>query len=136
MPVIHLDALFWSADLVPTSPVAWASVQERFVQRRAWIAEGDLGPYDVLHVRLRAADTVVLLDFSLTRCAWRAVRRSRERSDFWLWLVTYRRHWRPRIIEAVRTVAPSADVHVLRTPRAVRRFLVGVRTRSSPEERA
>jgi hypothetical protein len=47
--------------------------------------DGDFGPYDVLDVRLQAADTVVFLDFSPARCAWRAVRRSRERADFWWW---------------------------------------------------
>jgi len=53
--------------------------------------DGDLGPYDVLDVRLRAADTIVFLDFSPVRCAWRAIRRSREHADFWRWLFTYRR---------------------------------------------
>jgi hypothetical protein len=33
--------------------------------------------------RLGEADTMVILDFSLARCAWRAARRSRERADFW-----------------------------------------------------
>ena len=29
--------------------------------------DGDLGPYDVLEIRLQAADTVVFLDFSPVR---------------------------------------------------------------------
>ena len=40
--------------------------------------DGDLGPYDVLDVRLQAVDTVVLLDFPLLRSAWRAIRQSPE----------------------------------------------------------
>ncbi len=48
--------------------------------------DGDLGPYDQLDVRLVSADTIILLDFPLLLCAWRAMRRSRERTDFWLWL--------------------------------------------------
>ena len=44
---------------------------------------------------LPRADTVLILDFSLTRCAWRALRRSRERADFWWWLLT----WRHRVGE-------------------------------------
>ena len=129
LPVVHLDDIFWSDNLEPLSPEAWTAAQDEFVRRPAWIADGDLGPYDVLDVRLRAADTVVLLDFSLLRCAWRAVRRSRERADFWRWLWSYRRHWRPRILAAVQTAAPHAEVHVLRTPRAVRGFLAEVRGR-------
>jgi hypothetical protein len=127
LPVVHLDDIFWNSGLEPMPSEAWAAAQQEFVQRRAWIAEGDLGPYDVLGVRLRTADTVVLLDFSLLRCTWRAVRRSRQRTDFWHWLWSYRRRWRPRILGAVQAVAPRAEVHVLRTPRAVRGFLSGVR---------
>jgi adenylate kinase family enzyme len=126
IPVVELDTLFWRPDLTPTAPAEWAAVQqEQLVRRPAWIADGDLGPYDVLDVRLAAADTVVLLDFSLARCAWRAVRRSRERSDFWRWVVGYRRRWRPLVLGRVGAVAPAADLHVLRGPRAVRRFLAG-----------
>jgi adenylate kinase family enzyme len=128
LPVVHLDDIFWDAGLAPMTPEAWTAAQDEFIGRRAWIADGDLGPYDVLDVRLRAADTVVLLDFSLARCAWRAVRRSRQRADFWHWLWSYRRQWRPRILGAVHAVAPHAEVHILRTPRAVRRFLADVRS--------
>jgi hypothetical protein len=47
-------------------------------------------------VRLRAADIVVVLDFSLWRCAWRALRHSCENRAFGHWLVTYRRRILPR----------------------------------------
>jgi len=94
--------------------------------RLTWIMDGDLGPYDVIDVRLHAADTVVFLDFSLLRCAWRAIRRSRERADFWWWLLSYRRRSRPLLVRAIAVHAGDADVHVLRTPRAVRRFVAGI----------
>jgi adenylate kinase family enzyme len=124
LPVVELDRLFWRPDLTPTPAAEWAAEQRALAARPAWIADGDLGPYDdALDVRLAAADTVVLLDFGLVRCAWRAVRRSRERGDFWRWVVGYRRRWRPRILARVAAVAPGARLHVLRTPRAVRRFL-------------
>jgi hypothetical protein len=85
--------------------------------------DGDLGPYDVIDVRLQAADTVVFLDFSALRCAWRAIRRSRERADFWRWLFSYRHRSRPLLRQAIAAHAGDAGIHVLRTPRAVRRFL-------------
>ncbi len=50
--------------------------------------DGDLGPHDVLDVRVQAADTVVFLEFPPLRCAWRALRRSPERASFWRWLLT------------------------------------------------
>lgn len=91
LPVIELDKLFWRPGLVPTPRDQWIKVQERLVKENGWIIDGDLGPYDTVEVRLRAADTVIFLDFSLVRCAWRAIRRSRERADFWVWLLRYRR---------------------------------------------
>lgn len=126
LPVIELDALFWRPGLVATPPDDWAAVQHGLAAEEEWIMDGDLGPYDVLDVRLRAADTVVLLDLSRVRCAWRALRRSRERLDFWHWLWSYRRHYRPLVLRAIATHATGADLHVLRGPRTVERFLAAV----------
>lgn len=67
--------------------------------------------------------SIVLLDFSLLRCAWRAVRRSRERADFWLWLWRYRHQSRPILIEAINKLAPQAGLHMLRNPKALKQFL-------------
>ena len=85
--------------------------------------DGDLGPYDVLAPRLQRADTVLVLDFGLLRCAWRAARRSRERADFWWWLLTWRRRSRPALLGAVTSHAAQADLHVIRTSRQLRRLL-------------
>jgi adenylate kinase family enzyme len=123
LPLIELDKMFWQPGLVATPPSRWAEVQRELVARSEWIMDGDLGPYDVVEERLRAADTVIVLDVSLVRCIWRAVRRSRERVDFWLWLLRYRATYRPRLIKAIATYASNAEVHVLRNPRAVHEFV-------------
>lgn len=121
IPVVELDKVFWGPGLVGTPGPEWAEKQRELVAADAWILDGDLGPYDVLGVRLAEADTVVLLNLSLVRCAWRAVRRSRERWDFWVWLISYR--WR-HLPPLRRAIAESeAELVELRTPRAVERFL-------------
>ncbi len=81
---------------------------------------------DAVDVRLRAADTIIFLDFSLVRCAWRAVRQSRERSDFWLWLLRYRRQSRPFLMDAIANHAANATLHILRNPEALKRFVADV----------
>lgn len=123
LPLIELDKVFWTPDLRPTPPDRWRAVQANLAAEDRWIMDGDLGPYDQLDVRLAAADTVIVLDLPILLCAWRAVRRGRERADFWLWMIRWRRRSRPAILGAVAQVAPSARLAVLRSPREVERFL-------------
>jgi adenylate kinase family enzyme len=89
LPVVELDKHFWPADFTPISKNQWTAIQQGLTDPESWILDGDLGPYDALEVRLAAADTVVVLDFPLWRCAWRAARRSRENLAFWRWLIQY-----------------------------------------------
>jgi adenylate kinase family enzyme len=126
LPVVELDKVFWQPGLVATPRDQWVEIQHRLVEEDAWIMDGDLGSYDAVEVRLRAADTIIFLDFPLARCAWRAVRRSRERSDFWLCLLRYRHRSREILLEAIASHAAKANLHVLRNPEAVRRFIADV----------
>jgi adenylate kinase family enzyme len=123
LPVIQLDKIFWQQGLKATPQDRWIAVQESLVAKESWILDGDLGPYDAVEVRLHAADTILLLDFSFARCAWRAIRRSRERADFWRWLFTYRRKSLPLLMEAIAKHAANADLHVFRNPKQLHRFL-------------
>src|ERR1700747_516754 len=122
LPVIELDTLFWEPGRAPTPREQWAALQRQLTAQESWIMDGDLGPYDVLDIRLQAADAIVFLDFSPLRCAWRAIRRSPERADFWKWLLLYRRRSRPVLRQAIATHARDADVHVLPNPTAGRRI--------------
>jgi adenylate kinase family enzyme len=123
LPVIDLDKVFWQPGLVATPRDQWVVVQQKLVAEEGWIMDGDLGPYDVVEVRLSVADTIILLDFSFIRCAWQAIRRCRERADFWRWLLSYRWRSRPILMEAIANHAANADLHVFRNPEALRRFV-------------
>ena len=123
LPVIELDKIFWGPGLIATPRDHWVVMQERLVAGDRWIMDGDLGPNDAVEVRLRAADTIIFLDFSLVRCAWRAIRRSREGADFWRWLLAYRYQSRPTLRAAIAKHAPNAGLHVFRGPKALGLFL-------------
>jgi adenylate kinase family enzyme len=123
LPVIEMDKNFWQPGLIATPREQWVAMQEKLAAGDRWIMDGDLGPYDAVEVRLRAADTVIFLDFSLARCAWRAIRRSRERGDFWRWLLAYRYQSRPILRAAIANHAPNAVLHVFRNPKALGRFV-------------
>ena len=127
-PVIELDDWFWQPGLRETPRERWIDIQRGLIQSDTWIIDGDLGPYDVLQPRLDAADTVIILDFSLLRCAWRSIRRSSERIDFWRWVIGYRRRSLPLLMAAIARHAPRAQVHLLRTPRAVEALLAAIST--------
>ncbi len=123
LPVIEVDKIFWRPGLIATPRDKWVVMQEKLVAGDRWIMDGDLGPYDAVDVRLRAADTIIFLDFSLVRCAWRAIRRSREGADFWRWLLAYRYQSRPILRAAIANHAPNAVLHVFRGPNALGRFV-------------
>jgi adenylate kinase family enzyme len=124
LPIIELDSIFWQPDLRPTPEQDWAEIQHKLIARDRWIIDGDLGTHDTgLELRLRAADTVIVLDFALWRCVWQAHRRSRETREFWIWTYRYRRHSLPTITKAIATHAQHANVHTLHNPRQVHRFL-------------
>ncbi len=76
LPLIELDKVFWQPGLKPLSKEDWSIKQHEIVKGTRWILDGDLGEYDVLSVRLEYADTVIILNYSLFPCAWRALRRS------------------------------------------------------------
>jgi len=123
LPCVELDADFWDAELRPTPATEWAARQRQLAAGNRWILDGDLGPHDVPQPRLSRADTVLVLDLPAAVCAWRALRRSRERAGFWWWLATWRWRSRPALMAAVRQSAPGAEVHVLRSRDAVEAFL-------------
>ena len=126
LPVIELDKHFWSRDLTPLPMDQWKALQRDLISAKRWILDGDLGPYDAPEVRLNSADTVVVLDFALWRCAWRAARRSRENFAFWRWLISYRRRSVPAVMAAIAVHARDAEIYLLRKPRDVRKFLARV----------
>ena len=140
VPVVHLDPIFWRPGWVETPQDEWRAQQEDLVRDTSWIIDGTHAP--TLDVRLRAADTVVMLDLNRLVCAWRIVKRRvrygrKPRLDrapgcgeqlnwkFVRWVWTYPSNGRPEALAAIATYAPDADVIRLTSRRAVKRFLVG-----------
>jgi predicted dehydrogenase len=137
IPAVELDALFWQPGPTPMDPSRWAACRHELVQPDRWILDGDLGPYDTaLQVRLRAADTIVVLDFTFLRCAWRTPRRGRERAEYWRWVRAYRSRSLPDVMRAISSEAPHAKLHVLRNPAMVQRLADEIRQTAAQERRS
>jgi hypothetical protein len=126
LPVVELDKVYWMPDGGPTAAAAWQLAQQDLVAGEAWILDGDLGPSDVIEPRLRAADTVVVVDLAAYRCAWRVLRRSPERMDFWWWMLWWRRRSLPWLNLAIQRYAPIAAVVRLQSTREIEEFVTSV----------
>lgn len=123
LPLIELDKEFWNDELEVLPGALWAQRQHDLASADRWIMDGDLGPYDDVEPRLNRADTVIILDMSLWRCAWRAARRGRERRDFWKWTIRWRRVSRPQLLAEIGAHASQAEIRTFHTPAAVEVWL-------------
>ncbi|MFT3661507.1 MAG: adenylate kinase [Gordonia sp. (in: high G+C Gram-positive bacteria)] len=116
LPLIELDQFFWKPGPTATPPDEWVAVQTELIDQHEWVIDGDLGPYDTaLNDRLSAAEAVVILNFALWRCVWRALRRGPENREFWTWVFGYRRRSLPVIMETLNA-GSAPDVFVARKP--------------------
>lgn len=119
VPAIELDAHYWDTTLTPLPKDEWARRQQLLLAGQQWIADGDLGPYDVLSARLDRATHVVVLMPALWLCCARALRRGRENLAFWRWTLTWQRSEWPRIESAIRSSPAGPRLLRLRTSQEI-----------------
>ena len=147
LPVLHLDALYWRPGWRPTPSGEWRRIQETIVQGDAWIIDGHYA--STLDIRLRAADTAVLLDYSRWLClarAWkrRFAHRLRARPDmapgcpekidlaFLLWIWRFPRAGKPRLAaHLAEAAARGATVVRLTSPKQAALFLHSLRAEAA-----
>jgi len=141
LPVIHLDRYFWRPGWVETPLAEWRARQEQLVVADEWIVDGNHQP--TLDIRLRRADTIILVDEPRRVCLWRAFRRSliyrgRPRTDraegcderldrtFLRFIWTYPSAGLPAALSSIEQHAPNAALIRLRGRHAVRDFVAGL----------
>ena len=124
LPVTDLDDVFWRSVPVPTDE-AWRTIHDGLLQGDGLVIAGDYRA--TAGTRFAAADTVVWLDLSVARCAFRTVRRKLQGNPAPLlsclhWILRYPRRGRKET-EAALLVSSTVEVHRLRTPQQVQLFL-------------
>ena len=132
----HLDGVYYDRDWHPLDQERFAARQRDLVAAPRWIIDGNYA--STLPIRLGVADTVVFLDFPAPVCllgiAERRFRHGRGQHDaigvydritwnFVRYIIGYRRQMAPRVRQLIATHATQAEVVVLRSRRAVRRYL-------------
>lgn len=135
--VIHLDQLHWLPGWVEPSKADWAATVETLINGDAWVMDGNYS--GTLERRLAACDTVVFLDLPTLVCLWRVLKRlaryrnksrpdmaegCREHFDlkFLLWVWSYRRRTRPKIVKLLNQYE-GKNVVWLRSSAEVNRYL-------------
>ncbi len=73
LPLIHMDQLGWQPGWRETGEAELRASLGKVVARDQWLIEGNYG--STLLPRLERADTIIYLDFPISFCLWRLVRR-------------------------------------------------------------
>lgn len=135
--VIHLDVLFWKPDWVESDRDEWLGKLEKALKGDSWIIDGNFG--STLEMRIRAADTVIFLDFPRLLCVYRILKRvvryrgekrpdmaegCREKFDweFTRWVWNFPERTRPKVLAALEKFQSEKTIIRLRSTRDVEDF--------------
>ena len=133
---VHLDARYYDKDWNPLPKDEFAALQRDLVTAPRWVIDGNYA--SSLSIRLEAADTVIFLDLPARTClrgiAQRRLRHGAGQHDaigvydritwnFVRYIIGYRRTMAPRVAALIAEHAGDAEVVVLRSRRAARRYL-------------
>ena len=151
LPVIHLDRHFWNPGWVETPRDEWTRKVDGLVAGERWVMDGNYG--GTIEVRARAADTILLLDYSRLLCLRRVLgrwwsHRGRQRPDlpegcpetidaqFLAWIWNYRRRSRPRILDALERFGEGRRIEILSNPGEAEALLheIGNQEERRPDE--
>ena len=147
---VHLDGLYYDQDWNPLDKDRFAALQRDLVAAPRWVIDGNYA--SSLPIRLEAADTVIFLDLPARTCLRGiAQRRLRHRGgqhaaagvydritwSFIRYIAGYRKQMAPRVHALIAAHAGDAQVIVLRSRQAARKYLAGlaVESRSEPVHR-
>jgi adenylate kinase family enzyme len=148
---VHLDALYYDEDWKPLDQETFASLQRELVAAPQWIIDGNYA--STLPIRLEAADTVIFLDLPSWTCLWGIFQRrlrhgggqyqaigvyDRITWNFIRYILSYRKQMAPQVRKLIADHAGNAQVIVLRSRTAARRYLAAPATaghRLSPGSR-
>jgi adenylate kinase family enzyme len=145
LPVFYLDRFLYKNGWVMIDPEEEVRLLTGIIHGEEWIIDGNFGR--TTPARFAAADTIIFLDLPVLLCTWRIVHRAiggmssgDARPDmadgcvedgdweFIKWVWNFPRESRPTILKRIEAHGQGAMIHHLRSRRAVRHFLDGVRS--------
>ncbi len=138
LPVIHLDAHFWTSGWVSLPLDEWEEKVRHLVAGEFWVMDGNYS--GTFHTRFPAADTIVFLDIPRWLCLWRVIaRRIRYRgasrpdmaegcpekleAEFIWWILSFPERRRPGILKKLQALEGEKRIVILRSKHAIEDFL-------------
>jgi adenylate kinase family enzyme len=138
LPVIHLDASYWSAGWTHPTAEQWEDKVRELATGARWVMDGNYSAS--LKYRLPRADTVIFLDFPRWLRMVRVMRRllfnfGRTRPDmgedcperfdarFLMWIWNYEKRSRPRVLAMLESQASHATVLRFCSPSELQQWL-------------
>lgn len=133
---IHLDTVYYDQDWKPLGKEEFAAAQRELAAAPRWVIDGNYA--SSLPIRLQAADTVIFLDLPSRMCLWGIAQRrmrhgggqhdaigvyNRITWNFIRYILNYQRTMAPRVRTLIAEHTGDAEVIVLHSRRATRRYL-------------
>ena len=144
LPLFHLDKMHWRAGWIEGSKEELHAELAPILASEEWVIDGNYG--STMEPRLWRADTIVYLDFPITLCLWRALKRvwmyrghsrpdmaegcpERFNLEFLLYIATWNKNARPRTERLIASV--SEKVIRLKDPQELESWLNRLETRNA-----
>lgn len=138
LPVVHLDAHFWSAGWVQSDEAQWRETVRALAAGERWIIDGNYS--STMDIRLPLAETIIFLDFPRWLCLLRVLQRwltyrgdtrpdlppgcpERIDLDFLRWIWNYPQRSRPKTVALLRELQYEKRIVWLQSPGAVKQLL-------------
>jgi adenylate kinase family enzyme len=125
LPLYYLDVLFYNPDGTNISKEEFDARLDEMVNRDQWIMDGNYSR--TLEVRLRACDTVFLLDYPLEVCLAGAESRIGTKRedlpwiettfdpDFKQWIIDFHQHRLPSIYKLIEAYKTSKNIVIFKS---------------------
>lgn len=136
--VFHLDKLYWKPGWIETGKEEWVEIVKGLTLGESWIIDGNYN--GTMDIRVKAADTIIFLDYSRYICLWGALKRRlmyskksrpdmaegcKEKLDmeFFKWIWTFPYKVRTSILKRLNENSVNKKVVILKNRRESEAFL-------------
>lgn len=138
LPIISLDQYYWKEGWQLVSPEEWEKTIPKLAEKPQWIMDGNYA--STLDLRLKAADTVIFLDFSRILCIYRIFKRyvqyrgqtrpglspncpERLSWEFLKYLWQYPKTMKPRVLELLQEHQKNCTIYRIQSPKQLQKFI-------------